>query len=170
MAKKNFDNLIYYRGQGFIEVPSDVKAFLEKERDNLRHKMQGRGECVCPRERFNLCDTDCIGCPFHRNGIFDPLDAPIPGTENLALGDILPDMSSSSPETVLAQQVLRERIERVKETCSDEERRIIEGLEEGKSKRQMAKILGIPASTYRDRKVKLLQRLEFELSDLKDFL
>ncbi|EMZ41963.1 MAG: hypothetical protein E6Z24_06650 [Dialister sp.] len=166
---KNYDNLIYYRDCGFIEVTPDVKKFLEKERDNLRHRMQGRHECVCPRERFNLCDTDCVGCPYHRNGIFDSIDAPIPGTEGLTLSDVLPD-TAPSPEAVLAEKVLKESIESIKERCSDEELKIIEGLEQGKPKRQMAKILGIPASTYRDRKTKLLARLAREFSDLEDFL
>ncbi|ERL14248.1 hypothetical protein HMPREF1247_1209 [Atopobium sp. BV3Ac4] len=81
----------------------------------------------------------------------------------------MPD-TAPSPEAVLAEKVLKESIESIKERCSDEELKIIEGLEQGKPKRQMAKILGIPASTYRDRKTKLLARLAREFSDLEDFL
>lgn len=166
----NYETAIYYRTAGWIEdVPANLKKQIERERNTYRKRMQRRGECACPRNKFNLCDTDCMNCPYHRDGIFLSLDAPV-GEDKTSFLDMSQAESSETPETILAYKVLKERLEAMKAECTDEEKAILAGIEQDRSKREMAELLGLKPSTYQDRKTKLLKRLAEKHADLKGFL
>lgn len=174
MSKKeksiNYETAIYYRNEGWIEgIPAEIKKQMERDRNTYRKRMQRRGECACPRNKFNFCDTDCMDCPYHRDGIFLSIDAPV-GEDNDSFLDLFPTETSETPETILAYKVLKEWLEKIKSECTDEERAILTGIEQGRSKREMAEYLGLKPSTYQDRKTKLLKRLAEQYADLKGFL
>ncbi len=53
----------------------------------------------------------------------------------------MPADIKDDPETILAYKVLKERLNAIKAKCSDVERAILAGIEQGRSKREVAAFL-----------------------------
>lgn len=76
--RKNNTRRIYIRSQRrWQEVPEDVYQEHIRFHDTYRHRMQGRGLCCCPRNKWWVCDADCLTCEYRNADVIASLDSPI---------------------------------------------------------------------------------------------
>lgn len=62
---KNNTRRIYIRSQRrWQEVPEEVYQEHIRFHDTYRHRMQDRGLCCCPRNKWWVCDADCLTCEY----------------------------------------------------------------------------------------------------------
>lgn len=47
-----------------VEVSYELDKWYRNTKDALRKRQHERGECTCPRKKWNKCTTDCVTCPF----------------------------------------------------------------------------------------------------------
>lgn len=77
---KKFDNQskqyrIYLKTtREWVEVSKEVYEEHTRFHDAFRKRHQSHGQCVCPKNKFWLCDADCLTCEFHRAGDHLSLD------------------------------------------------------------------------------------------------
>ena len=89
---------IYIRSQRrWQEVPEKVYQEHIRFHDTYRHRMQNRGFCCCPRNKWWVCDADCLTCEYRNADVIASLDAPIDEeSDDLKLRRSAPIPSSSS--------------------------------------------------------------------------
>ena len=58
----------------WVEVTEEYYRDHTRHYDALRKRQQSHGQCVCPKNKFWLCDGDCLVCKFHRAGDMHSLD------------------------------------------------------------------------------------------------
>ena len=96
------------------EVP--VKVYQEQIRfyDTYRHRMQIRGLCCCPRNKWWNCDADCLTCEYRNADVIASLDASI-GEEDddLILIDTIANESVAVSELVSNRIVLEQLFKRL---------------------------------------------------------
>lgn len=69
---------IYIRSQcRWQEVPEEVYQEHIRFHDTYRHRMQDRGLCCCPRNKWWVCDADCLTCEYRNADVIASLDSPI---------------------------------------------------------------------------------------------
>lgn len=69
---------IYIRSQRrWQEVPEEVYQEHTRFHDTYRHRMQDRGLCCCPRNKWWVCNADCLTCEYRNADVIASLDAPL---------------------------------------------------------------------------------------------
>ena len=58
----------------WVEVSEEFYREQTSYYDTFRKKAQYHGQCVCPKNKFWLCDGDCFNCEFRRAGDMLSLD------------------------------------------------------------------------------------------------
>lgn len=58
----------------WVEVPEEVYREHYRYYDAFRKRHQAHGQCACPKNKFWLCDGDCLTCEFRRAGDMLSLD------------------------------------------------------------------------------------------------
>ena len=58
----------------WVEVSEEVYKEHTRFHDAFRKRHQSHGQCVCPKNKFWLCDADCLTCEFRRAGDHISLD------------------------------------------------------------------------------------------------
>lgn len=58
----------------WVEVSEEVYKEHTRFHDAFRKRHQSHGQCVCPKNKFWLCDADCLTCEFRRAGDHLSLD------------------------------------------------------------------------------------------------
>ncbi|WP_418968478.1 hypothetical protein [Alloscardovia omnicolens] len=163
-------HLVYFRGQGLVEVTAEFKKEHERECARVRMQKQYHGECICRKSQINLCDGMCVDCPFRAPGNFVSMDDPISDTDGLTRGDLIPASEDYSVEYIVTKHFLQERIAAIFSGCTATEQHILRGIACGMSERDLAEKLHMPRTTLSYQKRKLLARLRKENSDLADLL
>ena len=134
--------------------------------DAFRKRQQAHGQCVCPRRKFWLCNTDCMNCEFRRAGDMLSLDYEFENSDGntCTLGDMISD-DTPLIEDVLADKVeLDQLIKRLQELMP-EAIPIGELRLEGLSDEAIADIIGIKRTTFRSRLDKVKEKLSEEFPD-----
>ena len=69
---------IYDKGtRQWFEVTPEQYAEFDQWRTNKRKREQYHGRCMCPRNKWWLCDGLCDDCEFHAPGDMLSLDKPV---------------------------------------------------------------------------------------------
>lgn len=58
----------------WVEVSEEVYREHYRYYDAFRKRHQAHGQCACPKNKFWLCDGDCLTCEFRRAGDMLSLD------------------------------------------------------------------------------------------------
>ena len=61
----------------WFEVTPEHYAEFDQWRTNKRKREQYHGRCMCPRNKWWLCDGMCDDCEFHAPGDVLSLDKPV---------------------------------------------------------------------------------------------
>lgn len=143
---------IYIRSQRrWQEVSEEVYQEHIRFHDTYRHRMQGRGLCRCPRNKWWVCDADCLTCEYHNADIIASLNAPIGDEDDgLILMDIITDESVSVSELTADRIALEQLFKRLAELMPEAEN-IGKLRMQGLSDEAIAKVIGIPRSTFLSR-------------------
>lgn len=165
-TSKNNTRQIYIRSQRrWQEVPEDVYQEHIRFHDTYRHRMQDRGLCCCPRNKWWVCDADCLTCEYRNADVIASLDAPI-GEEDdgLILMDTIADESVAVSELATDRIVLQQLFKRLADLMP-------EATDIGKLRLQslsdeaIAKKIGIPRTTFLSRIKTAKKQLEKEYPD-----
>ena len=157
---------IYIRSQRrWQEVPEEVYQEHIRFHDTYRHRMQDRGLCCCPRNKWWVYDADCLTCEYRNADVIASLDAPI-GEEDddLVLMDTIADESVAVSELASDRIVLEQLFKRLADLmpeAADIGKLRMQGLSDEAS----AKSIGIPRTTFLSRIKAAKKRLEKEYPD-----
>lgn len=143
---------IYIRSQHrWQEVSEEVYQEHTRFHDTYRHRIQGRGLCRCPRSKWWVCDADCLTCEYHNADVIASLDAPIgEDDDNLSLMDAITDDSMTVSELATDRIVLEQLFKRLAELMPEAES-IGKLRMQGLSDEAIAKVIGIPRTTFLSR-------------------
>lgn len=134
----------------WVEVSKEFYEDYTRDNDTLRHREQSHGRCVCPRNRWWICNGDCLTCEYHRCGDRVSLDAPFPDG-NGTLADYIPDEQPNFEDVLTDRELLKVLITRFRQLDPDADRIIVMRLENPKiSNRKIAETLGRPQRTFAD--------------------
>ena len=151
-TSKNNTRRIYIRSQRrWQEVPEEVYQEYTRFHDTYRHRMQGRGLCSCPRNKWWVCDADCLTCEYRNADVIASLDSPIGEEEDdLTLMDTIADDSVAVSELATDRIVLEQLFKRLADLmpeATDIGKLRLQGL----SDEAIAKKIGIPRTTFLSR-------------------
>lgn len=157
---------IYIRSQRrWQEVPEEAYKEHTRFHDTYRHKMQRRGLCYCPRNKWWVCDADCLTCEYRNANAIASLDSPIgENDDDLILLDTIADDSVAVSELAADRIVLEQLFKRLAELMPEAEnigRLRMQGL----SDEAIAKKIGIPRTTFLSRIKAAKKQLEKEYPD-----
>ena len=120
---KNFDNQskskrIYDKQtkKWFEVTPEQYKEF-DNWRTNLRKREQYHHRCMCPRNKWWLCDGMCDDCEFHAAGDILSLDATTTNDEgdDVRLLDRFTSPESNLNDIILDQILMQQLLKRLAE-------------------------------------------------------
>ena len=157
---------IYIRSlRSWQEVPEEVYQEHIRFHDTYRHKMQKRGLCRCPRNKWWTCDADCLTCEYRNVDTILSLDAPIEaGDEELTLMDTIADENTVVSKLVADRIVLEQLFKRLTKLMP--EAKTVGNLRmQGLSDDAIAKAIGIPRTTFLSRIQAAKKLLEQEYPD-----
>lgn len=159
---------IYIRSTGEkVPVSKEQLDVFYKEADRIRHKEQYHHRCMCPRNKWWLCDGDCLGCEFHAPGDTLSIDRTYQNSDGdeLSMLDKLADSAAGIEDVVTDQIMLDMLFQRLAEIMP--EAKIIGQLrQDGMSDEAIAKFIGIPRTTFLSRLKKAKELLQREFPDL----
>lgn len=132
-----------------VDVSPDIYRDHVRYHDAYRHKMQSRGCCCCPRNKWYVCDADCLVCQYHRAGNMISIDAPATcvGDDALRMCDVIAD-STVPLDDYVADRIMVEQITQCWRNWDPDADRIIDMLAQGMSDRAIARQLGRPQRTF----------------------
>lgn len=163
---KNNTRRIYIRSQRrWQEVPEEIYQEHIRFHDTYRHSMQDRGLCCCPRNKWWVCDADCLTCEYRSADVIASLDSPI-GEEDddLLLMDTIADDSAAVSELAADRIVLEQLFKRLADLmpeAADIGKLRMQGL----SDEAIAKSIGIPRAVFLSRIKAARKQLEKEYPD-----
>lgn len=150
----------------WVEVPEEYYREHTRYYDTFRKKAQYHGQCICPKNKFWLCDGDCYNCVFHRTGDMLPLDFENENEDGDTVSrlDLIPDTAPMVDEIVCGKAALTQLFDRLAELMP-------EAKEIGRlrmadlSDEAIADIIGIKRTTFRSRLAKVKSVLAKEYPD-----
>lgn len=158
-VKRIFDK----QTKSWFEVsPEEYKKF-DTWRTNLRKREQYHGRCMCPRNKWWLCDGMCDDCEFHAAGDILSLDMPISNEDGdeISLMDTLVDPSPLIEDVICDKAELDQLFSRLQELMP-EAIQIGQLRQEGKTDEAISEIIGIARTTFRSRLTKAKEQLAKE--------
>ncbi len=157
---------IYIRSQHrWQEVPEEIYQEHTRFHDTYRHRMQDRGLCCCPRNKWWVCDSDCLTCKYHNADVISSLDSPIGDEdEDLVLMDTIADdcvpVSELAADRIVLEQLFKRLADLMPEAADIGKLRM-----QGLSDEAIAKSIGIPRTTFLSRIKSAKKQLEKEYPD-----
>ena len=168
MKNLNEGKYILIKGRK-VEVSYELDKWYRNTQDALRHRQHRRGECTCPRAKWNKCTTDCATCPFRT-------------TTNISLDGIYSGEGDSYGDEYLFRQT-RNEYTSFEETFADREeskdilKRVYELMPElievgklrmeGYTNAKIADMLGTKRSTLDSRIAKIRNIIRNEFPDAR---
>ena len=150
----------------WVEVSEECYRDHTRYYDAFRKRHQTHGQCVCPKNKFWLCDGDCHIREYRRAG--DQLS--LNYTTETEDGDIcspldtLADNTPSVEEIIVDKAELDELFARLSQLMP-EATRIGSLRQEGFSDEAIAKVIGIKRTTFLSRLKKAKEQLTTEFPD-----
>ena len=163
--KTNDNNRIFDKQtKTWFEVTPEEYKRYDQWRTNLRKREQYHGRCMCPRQKWWLCDGMCEDCEFHAPGDMLSLDATETDAEGgeFSLLDCFASPESVLNEIILDQVLMKQLLKRLEELMP-EAIEIGKLRQEGLSDEAIADIIGIKRTTFLSRlkEVKSILREEY---------
>ena len=162
-SKRIFDK----QTKTWYEVPKDQYDEFDRFRTRTRKREQYHHRCMCPRQKWWLCDGMCGDCEFHASGDILSLDMPMVNGdgEETTLLDTLVDPSPTPEDIICDKAELDFLFERLNELMP-EARTIGELRMQGLNDEAIAEVIGIKRTTFRSRLAKAKAEL---IKDYPDF-
>lgn len=150
----------------WFEVTPEQYAEFDQWRTNKRKREQYHGRCMCPRNKWWLCDGLCDDCEFHAPGDMLSLDKPVSNDDGdeVTLLDTLVDPSPSIESILCDKAELDQLIARLDELMP-EARKIGRLRLKGLTDEAIAEVIGIKRTTFRSRIEKAKKQLASEYPD-----
>lgn len=150
----------------WVEVSEEFYREQTSYYDTFRKKAQYHGQCVCPKNKFWLCDGDCFNCEFRRAGDMLSLDYENENEDGDTCSplDSVPDTAPLMADVVADKLLLEQLIQRLRE-LDPEADLILQMLGEEKSDRSIAEELGRPQRTF----ARQMQRYRNELRKMRGY-
>ena len=150
----------------WVEVSEEYYRDHTRHYDALRKRQQSHGQCVCPKNKFWLCDGDCLVCEFRRAGDMHSLDFTVENEDGDICSplDAIPDPASSIEEVICDKAELDHLFDRLNELMP-EAVQIGKLRQGGLTDEAIAKIVGIKRTTFRSRLDKAKAQLAVEFPD-----
>lgn len=157
---------IYIRNQClWLEVSEADYQEHVRFHNSYRHRQQDRGLCCCPRNKWWVCDADCLTCEYRNTDAIVSLDSPIgEESDDQTLLDAIEDKSAPFADFVIDRIVLEQLFKRLAELMPEAAnigRLRLQGLSDD----AIAKSIGIPRTTFLYRIKKVLNLLKQEYPD-----
>lgn len=151
----------------WVEVSENYYRDHTRYYDAFRKRHQSHGQCVCPKNKFWLCDGDCYNCEFRRAGDMLSLDHTNENDDGDICSplDILKDSTPSIESVICDKAELDQLFERLN-TLMPEAMQIGQLRQDGLSDEAIAKIIGIKPTTFLSRLKKAKEQLATEYPDL----
>ena len=168
MTTKVNQRQIYLKStKEWVFVSEDFHKQYFRDVDTYRRNEQRHGRCSCPRNKWWLCDMDCLNCEFYCGSGQLSLDAEM-ATKNgdhVTLADTAV-VDTATPESIIADQVLLDALWQELDALDPEGRHICELLSH-LSEREAAKTMGLKRSTFKRHWAKVKALLAKKLSDFR---
>lgn len=150
----------------WVEVSEEYYRDHTRYYDAYRKRHQAHGQCVCPKNKFWLCDGDCHNCEFRRASDQLSLDYTTENEDGDVCSplDSLADAAPSVGEVVADKAELDELFARLSQLMP-EATRIGTLRQEGLSDEAIAIIIGIKRTTFLSRMKKAKEQLAAEYPD-----
>lgn len=147
----------------WVEVSEEYYRDHTRYHDALRKRQQSHGQCVCPKNKFWLCDGDCLTCEFRRAGDMLSLDYTVENEDGDACSplDNLADPAPSIEEIICDKAELDQLFARLNELMP-EAVEIGKLRQDGLSDEAIAEIIGIKRTTFLSRLKKAKEQLAAE--------
>lgn len=158
---------IYDKGtRQWFDVTPEQYAEFDQWRTNKRKREQYHGRCMCPRNKWWLCDGLCDDCEFHAPGDMLSLDKPVSNDDGdeVTLLDTLVDPAPSIESILCDKAELDQLIARLNELMP-EAQEIGKLRQKGLTDEAIAKVIGIKRTTFRSRLEKVRKQLASEYPD-----
>ena len=162
--KDNQSKRIYLKAtRQWVEVSEEYYRDHTRYHDALRKRQQSHGQCVCPKNKFWLCDGDCLTCEFRRAGDMLSLDYTVENEDGDACSplDNLADPAPSIEEIICDKAELDQLFARLNELMP-EAVEIGRLRQDGLSDEAIAEIIGIKRTTFLSRLIKAKEQLATE--------
>ena len=150
----------------WVKVTEEVYREHTRFHDAYRKRHQSHGQCACPKNKFWLCDADCLTCEFRRAGDHLSLDYITENDDGDTCSplDTLADPSPSIEDVIYDKAEIDQLFERLNELMP-EAIRIGRLRQKGLTDEAIAKAIGIKRTTFRSRLEKAKRRLVDEFPD-----
>lgn len=150
----------------WVEVSEEYYCDHTRYHDALRKRQQSHGQCVCPKNKFWLCDGDCLTCEFRRAGDMLSLDYTVENEDGDTCSplDTLADPAPSIEEIICDKAELDQLFARLNELMP-EAVEIGRLRQDGLSDEAIAEIIGIKRTTFLSRLKKAKEQLATEFPD-----
>ena len=150
----------------WFEVTPEHYAEFDQWRTNKRKREQYHGRCMCPRNKWWLCDGMCDDCEFHAPGDVLSLDKPVSNDDGdeVTLLDTLVDPAPSIESVLCDKAELDQLFARLNELMP-EAQDIGKLRQKGLTDDAIAKVIGIKRTTFRARLEKVKKQLASEYPD-----
>lgn len=167
--KKNTNNVkrIYDKQtKTWFEVAPEQYEEFDRWRTNLRKREQYHHRCMCPRNKWWLCDGMCQDCEFHAPGDTLSLDMPVSNEDGdeVTLLDTLVDPAPTIESVICDKAELDQLFTRLNELMP-EAVQIGKLRQDGLSDEAIAEIIGIKRTTFLSRLKKAKEQLTTEFPD-----
>lgn len=148
----------------WVPVTEDFYKNYSRDVYNHRRCEQRHGRCSLPRDKWWLCDTDCLACEFYCGNGHLSLDAEM-GDDSVTLAD-LELVETVTPESIAVDNALLDALYREMNTLDPEGRRICELLA-WLSEREAAEEMDMCRSSFKRRWAKVQALLAKRLGDFR---
>lgn len=150
----------------WFEVTPEQYAEFDQWRTNKRKREQYHGRCMCPRNKWWLCDGMCDDCEFHASGDVLSLDKHVSNDDGdeVTLLDTLVDPAPSIESILCDKEELNQLIARLNELMP-EAKEIGKLRQKGLTDEAIAKVIGVKRTTFRSRIAKVRKQLATEFPD-----
>ena len=150
----------------WFEVIPEHYAEFDQWRTNKRKREQYHGRCMCPRNKWWLCDGMCDDCEFHAPGDVLSLDKPVSNDDGdeVTLLDTLVDPAPSIESVLCDKAELDQLFARLNELMP-EAQDIGKLRQKGLTDEAIAEVIGIKRTTFRSRLAKAKKQLAAEFPD-----
>ena len=151
----------------WFEVSPEQYDEFDRWRTNLRKREQYHGRCMCPRNKWWLCDGMCDDCEYHAAGDLLSLDMPTSNDDGdeVTLLDLLEDPSPSIVDDICDKAELDQLFDRLNDLMPEA---VQIGMlrQQGLSDEAIAKVIGIKRTTFLSRLKKAKKQLATDYPDL----
>lgn len=143
MQNKDNQRKIYIRStKQWVHVTEEIYREYYRPIWRLQKEAQKNGQCVCPKSKLWICDSDCATCEYRATGNTISLDAPIENGDGneFSLTDTIEDPNSNFSDILVDRLLLEQLLDELTE-CDPEGKRICELIMQGSSKEEIADTL-----------------------------